>query len=34
MRVSGAMTIGQIQIAHADWGKERLDGHTAFLDKR
>jgi len=19
--------IGQIQIAHADWGKERLDGH-------
>jgi hypothetical protein len=20
-------TIGQIQIAHADWGKERLDGH-------
>jgi hypothetical protein len=29
MRVSGAMTmrIGQIQFAHADWGKERLDGH-------
>jgi hypothetical protein len=21
------MRIGQIQFAHADWGKERLDGH-------
>jgi hypothetical protein len=29
IRVSGAITMrfGQIQIAHAGWGKERLDGH-------